>query len=130
MDDRPHRREPDMPSPDRLEREINEIMEHVGHSLPPEPLRRGAIRQPFRNVSHSISSWEHDRIRDLSRLPATRMLLIAFALLVGGFILDEVLPYEGYWMTIAGALLFVPAFALVVFRRDRRTATGERPKQK
>lgn len=55
------------------------------------------------------------------------MMLLAFVLLGGGLLVDEALPYEGYWMTLAGVLLFIPSFAFVVFRRDRHDPLGKRP---
>jgi hypothetical protein len=108
-----------MRRPDRLEREINEILEHAGGSLAPPSRLRTTLQEPWRKLARSVAAWERARLRDLSRLSAVRMLLVAFVLLCAGFVLDELLPYEGYWLTLIGALLFVPAFALVVFRGGR-----------
>jgi len=109
-----------MPHGDRLEREINEILKQVGGSLPPEPRQPAPFEEPLRTAASSVSAWERARLRDLSRVSPVRMLLLSFVLMCAGFLLDELMPYEGYWLTFAGALLFVPAFAMVVFRHDRK----------
>jgi hypothetical protein len=123
-----------MPGGDRLEREINEILEHVGDALPPEPRQAAPLESPVRNAARAVSDWERARVRELSRVSPVSMLLLAFVLMCGGFLLDQLMPYEGYWLTFAGALLFVPAFALIVFRRDHRgepkQSRGRRPRSR
>jgi hypothetical protein len=106
--------------PDRLEREINEILEHVAHPLPPTPGRSGKVEQAWRPFADAISSWERARVRSLSHVPFVRLMLLSFVMLLAGVILDDVLPYEGYWLSIAGCLLFIPSFAFVVFGTHRQ----------
>ena len=82
----------------------------------------------LRTLGDSVSAWEHRRLRDLSHVPAVRLLLLSFVLVVVGFVLDEGLPYEGYWLTVAGLLLSLPSFAIVVFGWDRRRQPRKRRK--
>lgn len=108
---------------DRLEREINEILQQIGDVLPSPPHK---LPHRLQGPADSLSAWERARVRALGRVSPVHLLLASFVLLCLGFALDELLPYEGYWLTLLGALLFVPAFALVVFRRRRGKGSGHR----
>src|SRR5258708_26749221 len=90
-------------SRDRMEREINEILEQAGGLFAHKSRYATENQRVLRKVGNSVSAWERARLRDLSRLHSTRLMLLSFALLVGGFLLDVALPYEGYWLSLVGA---------------------------
>ena len=104
--------------PDRLEREIEEILKRSEGLPTPEPTPGQAFRQFLRSLAGPVAEWEHTGLRRLSRMRAMRLLLLSFVLVIVGFVLDSVLPYEGYWVTLVGCVLFVPSFAMVVFHGD------------
>ena len=89
----------------RFEREIDEILGQ-SESLPP-PTRTGG-REPAR----------HPALSDLS---GTRLLLISFAIMLSGVVFDDILPFAGAWLVLAGAMLFITSFTLVMFGPHRVT---------
>lgn len=96
----------------RYEREIEELLAHMEKFLPekPAPQRRERIRPWFGHFEGVFSSWWH-------RLSAQQLMLFSFLLVVVAFFLRFSVPTVAYFIGLAGAFLFVIAFALSFLKR-------------
>jgi len=113
--DMPERPEP----PDRLEREINEILEKIDQFPTPEQRRPKPARKPFRNAGDSLSPRLHGLMRELSRVSLSQVMLLAFLLILGSLFFRRFIPLAWPWMMYAGLVLFLTSFALMVFGGGR-----------
>jgi hypothetical protein len=54
----------------------------------------------------------------LSNAAVARFTLVSCVLVLGGFFLDDLLPLAGYSLMLAGVVLSITSFALLIFRRS------------
>jgi hypothetical protein len=102
--------------PDRLEREIDEILKKLDSFLPekgrqPRPARRPASRG-------SVGAWLGRRVTSIS---LSQVMLWALVIVLAAFLFRFVNPMVMRWVLIGGLIVFATAFVLSVFggRRPR-----------
>ncbi len=105
MADRPER-------PDRLEREINEILEKIDRFPTPAERRRKQTSKRLQGVGGAISSSTHGLTRELARVSLSQLMLLAFVLIIGSLFLRG-LPLAWPWLLYAGLVLFLTSFVLM-----------------
>ena len=105
--------------PDRLEREINEILNKIEQFPTPERRRARAARKSLRRFGDAVSSRQRTIARELSRISLSQLVLLSFLLILGSFILRGIGPV-GTWIMVAGVVLLVASLALMLFGGGRR----------
>jgi hypothetical protein len=115
----PERRE----RPDRLEREINEILEKIDQFPPPaEPPRRVTPKR-LGGARSAFSSGTHGVTRELARVSLSQLMLLAFVLMLASLFLRSV-PFAWPWLLYAGLVLFVTSFVLMAVSGGRGASSG------
>ena len=101
--------------PDRLEREIQEILDKI-EQLPTPPRRRRAsgLRRSLRRIGDGVSAWQRTVAQELSRVSLSHLVLLSFLLILGAFFIRGIGPI-GTWIMIAGLALLVTSLALMMF---------------
>lgn len=94
--------------PDRIEREIEEILDKIDRFVPNEsvPLR---FR---RRMVTALRSLRHALLSPLARVSIAQVMLLGVALFFLAFFLGRFDPALGKWTAVAGAVLFVGGFLL------------------
>lgn len=100
--------------PDRLEREINEILDRIDHFPTPAQRRARPATKAFRRIGDSISGALHGLMRELSRVSMSQVMLIAFLFILGSLFFRRFIPFAWPWMMYAGLVLFLTSFALMI----------------
>ena len=100
--------------PDRLEREINEILNKIEQFPTPERRRARAARKSLRRFGDAVSSRQRTIARELSRISLSQLVLLSFLLILGSFVLRGIGPV-GTWIMVAGVVLLVASLALMLF---------------
>ena len=121
----PERPEP----PDRLEREINEILEKIDHFPTPEQRRTRTARKAFHRLGDAISSRMHRFMRELSHVSLSQVMLLAFILILGSLFFRRFVPLAWPWMMYAGLVLFLTSFVLMAFGGGRGGGGGASKQQ-
>ncbi len=121
----PERPEP----PDRLEREINEILEKIDHFPTPEQRRLRPAKKALHRAGDSVSGRLHGLMRELSRVSLSQVMLLAFLLILGSLFFRRFLPFAWPWMLYAGLILFLTSFALMLFSGRGGGSTPRQPQQ-
>jgi hypothetical protein len=107
---------------DRLEREINEILD----GLPELPPKRALppLRRMGSTVSMPITKFIQTLVHVLARVSAVQLLELSVALIVLGFLFRGILPFAGFRLLAAGSLLLITSFAMFLFfpSTERRKA--------
>lgn len=70
---------------DRLEREINEILDKIEQFPTPERRRNRAVKRNIRRVGDVVSARQRAIARELSRVSISQLLLVSFLLILGSF---------------------------------------------
>jgi hypothetical protein len=112
MADRPER-------PDRLEREIDEILSKIDRFPGPGQRRAHARRRAWRQLGNAFSARQQAVLRELSRISLSQLMLLSFLLVLGSFFVRRLVPLAWPWLMYAGVLLFLASFALMLFARPR-----------
>lgn len=102
---------------DRLEREINEILDKIEQFPTPESRRARARKRFFRRLANSVSEAQRAVVRQLARISISQVMLLSLALIAGAFFLKRANPMVMNWVLLAGVVLFVSSFAILVFTR-------------
>ena len=110
--------------PDRLEREINEILDKIEQFPKPERRRAGAARRGLRRAGENVAARQRAIARGLARISLSQLVLLGFLLILGSFVLRGPGP-AGAWIMIAGVVLLVTSFALMLFGAGRRPRTQQ-----
>jgi hypothetical protein len=105
--------------PDRLEREINEILEKIDHFPTPEQRRARTARRAVHRLGDAVSTRVHAITRELSHVSLSQVMLLAFILILGSLFFRRVIPIAWPWMMYAGLVLFLTSFVLMVFGGGR-----------
>lgn len=110
-----------MANNDRLEREIEEILGKI-EQFPDQGARARRSRQ--RNVSRAtsrISEWQQRAARQIGRVSVSQLMLLSFLMILFSFFFRGrgIPQLMASWILVAGVVLFVSAFAVMVFARTR-----------
>ncbi|MDP6604904.1 MAG: hypothetical protein QF664_01395 [Dehalococcoidia bacterium] len=106
-----------MPDDDRLEREINEILDKIERFPDPESRRARARKRIFRRLANAAAEKQRALARQLSRISIGQLMLISFLIILGSFFFSRFLGPVRTWTLLAGVILFVASFAIMVFSR-------------
>ncbi len=108
---------------DRLEREINEILDKIERFPDPESRRARARKRVFRQAANRVAERQRAFAKQLSRISVSQLMLASFLIILGSFFFGRVLGPARSWMLLAGVILFVTSFAIMVFTRTGTTET-------
>lgn len=106
-----------MADDDRLEREINEILDKIEQFPTPENRRIRARKRAIRRLGTAISLKQQAFMRQLTRLSVSQLMLASFLLILGSFFFRRFNPLLMQWVLYAGIVLFVSTFAIMIFSR-------------
>jgi hypothetical protein len=109
---------------DRLEREIEEILDKIEHFPTPESRRARARKRYFRQLGASISERQRAFASQLGRISISQVMLISFLMILGSLFFRRVIPVATPWLLYAGIILFVTSFAILMFSRGSRSTGG------
>jgi hypothetical protein len=110
---------------DRLEREIEEILDKIEQFPAPETRRARARRRWLRRVGGAISDRQRSVMRELSRISISQVMLTSFLMILGSFFFRRFSPLLMSWALYAGVVLFISSFAIMMFgRRSTRSVEG------
>lgn len=104
---------------DRLEREIEEILGKIEQFPDPESRARRARKRSVNRFTTRISSWQQNVARRLSRISVSQLMLASFLMILFAFFFrGRGLPAPvASWVLLAGVILFVSTFAVMVLAR-------------
>ena len=102
---------------DRLEREIEEILDKIEHFPSPESRRARARKRYLRQLGSSIGQRQRAIASQIGRVSVSQLLLVSFALILGSIFLRRFNPLFMQWVLYAGIILFVTSFAILMFSR-------------
>ena len=111
---------------DRLEREINEILDNIDRFPGPESRRKRARRRLVRRLINSVADGQRAVARQLSRIAIGQVMLASFLMVLASFFFRRFNPVAMQWVLLAGIVLFVSSFAILVFTRGTPGWAGER----
>ena len=114
---------PDDPN-DRIEREINEILDKIEQFPSPENRRARARKRAFRRAADSVAARQRAALGWIGRFSVSQVMLLSFLLILGSFFFKRFSPALMQWVLIAGVVLFVSSFALLVFGGGSRGGGG------
>jgi hypothetical protein len=109
---------------DRLEREINEILDKIEQFPTPENRRARARKRVLRRLAGSVAEAERAVARQLSRISIGQVMLFAFLMILGSFFFRRFSPLVTQWMLVGGVILFVSSFAIMIFSRGGSGPAG------
>ena len=101
-----------MGEPDRLEREIEEILGKIENF--PGPEARRARKPVSRPVGDAVAKRQRALARELSRISISQVMLFSFLLILGSFFFREA-GIVAAWALYGGIILFVVSFAIMMF---------------
>jgi hypothetical protein len=102
---------------DRLEREIEEILDKIDQFPAPETRRARARKRALRRLGSAIADRQRSVMRELSRVSISQVMLASFLLILGSFFFRRFSPLFMQWALYAGIVLFISSFAILVFSR-------------
>jgi hypothetical protein len=100
---------------DRLEREINEILDKIERFPDPESRRARARNLFLRRAATRVADQQRALLKRLSGIAVSQVMLASFLLILGSFFFGRFLSPMKSWMLLAGVILFVTSFAIMVF---------------
>ena len=112
--------------PDKLEREIEEILSKIEQFPKPESRRAMARKRALRRFGNSIATRQRSVMRELSRISVSQLMLLSFIMIIGFFFFRRLNPLVMQWVLYAGIVLFVSSFAIMVFTRSPGGGTEQR----
>lgn len=113
-----------MSDPDRLEREIEEILGRIDEFPDAGARRRRTTQRLLRQAAERVSDAQRSVMRTLARFSVSQVMLLSFLLILGSLFFRRVAPPMMAWVLYAGIVLFVSSFAIMVFG-GRRASTAE-----
>jgi hypothetical protein len=104
---------------DRLEREIEEILGKIEQFPDPETRARRARKRSVNRFTTRIAGWQQNAARSLSRVSVSQLMLASFLMILFAFFFrGRMLPAPvASWILLAGVILFISTFAVMVFTR-------------
>ena len=109
---------------DRLEREINEILGNIEQFPSPENRKARARKRALRRLVGAIGNAERAVARQISRVSISQLMLVSFLMIIGSFFLRRFSPALMQWVLLAGVVLFISSFTILVFTRGGSSRTG------
>ena len=103
---------------DRLEREIEEILDKIEHFPTSNSRRSQALRNYFRRLGNGIGVRQRALATQLGNISISQLLLISFLMIFGSFFFRRFNPLMMQWVLYAGIILFVTSFAILMFSRS------------
>lgn len=103
---------------DRLEREIEELLDKIEHFPNPASRRSQALRNYFRQLGNAIGVRQRALAAQLGNISISQLLLMSFLMIFGSFFLKRFNPLMMQWVLYAGIILFVTSFAILMFSRS------------
>lgn len=110
--------------PDRLEREIEEILDKIEDFPSASERRARARRKATGRLGGAVAGWQRALLARLSRFDMSQVMLLSFLLILGSLFLRRFSPLLTQWVLYAGVALFIAAFAMLVFGRKGRSGPG------
>ena len=111
-----------MADKDRLEREINEILDKIEQFPTAEGRRARARKRALRRAGGAIASRQRAFARQIGRVSISQLILISFLIILGSFFFRRFNPLLMQWALYAGIVLFVSSFAILLFSRPRSSS--------
>jgi len=113
---------------DRLEREIEEILDKIEQFPSPESRRARARKQAIRRFGGSLAGRQQVFASQLGRISMSQVMLVSSLLILGYFFFVRYNPLLMRWVLYAGIILFVTSFTILMFSRraSPRPASQER----
>lgn len=111
-----------MGEPDRLEREIEEILGKIENF--PGPDARRARKPLARPVGDAVAKRQRAVVRELSRISVSQVMLFSFLLILGSFFFREA-GVVAAWALYGGVILFVVSFAIMMFGNRGRLSSRQ-----
>lgn len=102
---------------DRLEREIEEILDKIEQFPAPETRRARTRRRWVRRLGAAVSERQRAVMRELSRISISQVMLVSFLMILGSFFFRGFSPLLMQWVFYAGVVLFIASFAIMLFGR-------------
>jgi hypothetical protein len=117
-----------MTNKDRLEREIEEILGKIEQFPEPESRARMRRRRAFNQATARIATWQEGVARQLSRISLSQVMLISFLIILGSFFFRgrAIPPTLSSWLLVAGIILFISTFAVMVLWPRSRGSRDQR----
>ena len=106
---------------DRLEREINEILDKIEQFPTPERRRQRELRRQWRRFGEAAASRQRAVAREISRISLSQVVLAGFLLILGSFFFRGL--GIGQWVLFAGLALLIASGALLLFGGGRGRST-------
>ena len=113
-----------MADKDRLEREIDEILNKIERFPSPENRRARARRRVLRRVGGAIAQRQQALLRYVSRVSLGQVMLVSFLMILGSFFFNRLNPLLMQWVLYAGIILLISSFAIYMFSKP---AAGQQP---
>ena len=112
--------------PDRLEREIEEILGKIEDFPSASERRARARKKATGRFGTAIANQQRAVLARLSRIDMSQVMLLSFVLILGSLFLGRLLsPLVTQWVLYTGIALFMASFAMLVF--GRKTSGGPGP---
>lgn len=114
---------------DRLEREIEEILGKIEQFPDAGSRARRSRRRNFNRVTSRIADVQRGIARRLGTVSISQLMLASFLLILLAFFFRGrgIPPTASSWILVAGVLLFISTFAVMVFSpRARRGSMEQR----
>ena len=108
---------------DRLEREINEILNKIEQFPNAESRRTRARKRALRRLGNAIAERQRLLVRYISRISVSQVMLVAFLMILGAFFFRRFNPAVTQWVLYAGIVLLVTSFGIMVFSRRSRPSS-------
>lgn len=99
----------------RLEEEISEILDGLDKLPEPAKRRTSARKQYLRQLASTVSNSQRAIARKLSLVSVGQLMLLSFLIIVASVFLRRFIPLTGQWTLLAGIVLFVSSFAIMIF---------------
>ncbi|MGE0226909.1 MAG: hypothetical protein AB7I38_13645 [Dehalococcoidia bacterium] len=108
---------------DRLEREINEILENIEQFPSAAERRQRASSKRSTGARNAFASATQGITRELARVSLSQLMLLAFVLILASLFLRSV-PFAWPWLLYAGLVLFITSFVLMIASGGRGAPSG------
>jgi hypothetical protein len=117
--------------PDKVQREIEELLDKLDTFVPEERLAEKIRKRRTQQGRANNGPGFFERVgRRLSQISLGQLMLAGLALMLIGWLFDDALGAWSTWVTLGGLLLTVIAFVLSVMSGGARTTVGARHVQK
>ncbi|MQC17773.1 MAG: hypothetical protein DWG80_01710 [Chloroflexi bacterium] len=119
-----------MANNDRLEREIEEILGKIEQFPDAESRAKRSRRRNTNRLTARLSEVQRGIARRMSGISVSQLMLASFLLILFAFFFrGRGLPSAAaYWLLVAGVILFVSTFAVMIF--TPRTRSGPTVEQR